>query len=731
KKKREPGKRCAVMFCNNTNKDGVSLHQFPTDEPFRRQWIAFVLAKRTDDWTPGSGNICSCHFTPDCYEGMGAKLAGFAKKAYLKKTAIPTIQANPTPEQIQEARSLKRKRPSAATRSDSKRQVQLKGDITPKSRPKKSSRALSKLTAHRVSINFVTSPLKLLSTLRKEAENETDYTLTPELPASFEEELFEDLDVDDEEYNPYLTSDEDDDEGGSEDEKESGKSKRSIGETQKLKPHEERKFIVFETNLLSLFACCPICAGHAEAKISKEIGTMIQVHYHCTEENCQFSNVWCSQPFSNGKMPVGNLLLSSSILLTGNSAAKTLRMFNIMNVACISESTYYRHIKSYVNPTIIQQWKSHQQQLFNTLSSQDNGLVLAGDGRCDSPGYSAKFGSYTLLEQQKNRVLDFQLVQSNEVRNSSWMEHEGLKRAIQVVSNARLQIAEIITDRHKQNTAWIRTNLPDSRHYFDIWHVSKGLCKKIDKLAKKKECEDVGEWRQSVSNHMYWCAATTPDGNGRTMQEKWKILPLHIQNIHVNQSSELYKECGHGELEGEARDRLWLQPGSTAAVKLEELVTKPQLLKDISQLSPKYQTSALEAKHSLDLHFVPKHTAFSYWGCTQGLLCLSALHYNENADRMQAATVDGRPRYAIRFPKAKHGGYSVREVKTKATYGYCSSTITKVFAGYEDNSRALKTYMLNLQVNTPPPLAASIERPNREEAINSFISRYNRSSLVN
>lgn len=229
---------------------------------------------------------------------------------------------------------------------------------------------------------------------------------------------------------------------------------------------------------------------------------------------------------------------------------------------------------------------------------------------------------------------------------------------------------------------------------------------------------------------MYWCAATTPDGNGRMMQEKWKMLPLHIQNIHVNQSSELYKEFGHGELEGEARDRLWLQPGSTAAVKLEELVTKPQLLKDISQLSPKYQTSALEAKHSLDLHFVPKHTAFSYWGmCTR--LCLSALHYNENADRMQAVAVDGRPRYAIRFPKAKHGGYSVREVKTKATYGYCSSTITKVFAGYEDNSRALKTYMLNLQVNTPPPLAASIERPNREEAINSFISRYNRSSLVN
>ena len=56
-------------------------------------------------------------------------------------------------------------------------------------------------------------------------------------------------------------------------------------------------------------------------------------------------------------------------------------MFNIMNVACISESTYHRHIKSYVNPTIIQQWKAHQHHLFNSLSSQDNQLVLAGDGR--------------------------------------------------------------------------------------------------------------------------------------------------------------------------------------------------------------------------------------------------------------------------------------------------------------------------------------------------------------
>ena len=56
-KKKEPGKRCVVMFCNKTNADGVSLHKFPTDETRRRQWIAFVLAKRDDNWRQGSGHI--------------------------------------------------------------------------------------------------------------------------------------------------------------------------------------------------------------------------------------------------------------------------------------------------------------------------------------------------------------------------------------------------------------------------------------------------------------------------------------------------------------------------------------------------------------------------------------------------------------------------------------------------------------------------------------------------
>lgn len=148
KKKREPGKRCAVMFCNNTNADNVSLHQFPRHDPLRRQWIQFVLRKRDDDWKPGSGHICSNHFTPDCFEGMGAKLAGFVSKLLLKKTAVPTIQVNPTPEQLEDARRLKRKLPPMETKLDEKNKPD---DLQTYKTPKRPSRALSKLTAHRVS----------------------------------------------------------------------------------------------------------------------------------------------------------------------------------------------------------------------------------------------------------------------------------------------------------------------------------------------------------------------------------------------------------------------------------------------------------------------------------------------------------------------------------------------------------------------------------------------------
>lgn len=41
----------------------------------------------------------------------------------------------------------------------------------------------------------------------------------------------------------------------------------------------------------------------------------------------------------------------------------------------------------------------------------EGGVVLSGDGRSDSPGHSAKYGAFTVIEQKVNKVLDVELVQ--------------------------------------------------------------------------------------------------------------------------------------------------------------------------------------------------------------------------------------------------------------------------------------------------------------------------------
>ena len=55
------------------------------------------------------------------------------------------------------------------------------------------------------------------------------------------------------------------------------------------------------------------------------------------------------------------------------------------------------------------------------------------------------------------------------------MEKEGLSRAIQHMQDKGLAIEVLVTDRHKQIAKWIREKHPEIKHYFDVWHVAKGM----------------------------------------------------------------------------------------------------------------------------------------------------------------------------------------------------------------------------------------------------------------
>nr|XP_006825235.1 PREDICTED: uncharacterized protein LOC102801276 [Saccoglossus kowalevskii] len=97
------------------------------------------------------------------------------------------------------------------------------------------------------------------------------------------------------------------------------------------------------------------------------------------------------------------------------------------------------------------------------------------DGRCDSPVYSAKYGTYTIMEQESGSILDFQVVQSTETGSSVRMEKEGCKRSLEVMKEVPIPVATLATDRQVQIRSMISKEYPEIQHQFDVWHFSKSI----------------------------------------------------------------------------------------------------------------------------------------------------------------------------------------------------------------------------------------------------------------
>ena len=562
---------------------------------------------------------------------------------------------------------------------------------------------------------------------KKDASTTCDLVTLPRL-TRFNEQYFSDSDGEDSEPDAAMVDSQNQDQDFDPDEW-SSQSEDEDDDIRTFLPqpdvdatvHEGRKYIVFEDSLMALLSVCPNCGAEATITSMRVRGALLTAQRSCS--SCQINiKPWKSSPMA-GKTACTNLVMSSSIYTSGASISKVMRMFKLMNVAAISKRTVNRHATAIIQPTISIEWKEQQTNRISQLKGKDGGLVVAGDGRCDSPGHTAKYGSFTFIEQRLQKVVTLQLVQKNEVKNSAWMEHEGLRRAVGVLLDEGLTIETIVTDRHTQNAAWIRKNLPDVTHYFDIWHVAKGLSKKIDALSKQKDCEDLSLWKKSICNHVYYCAASS--ANGDAMVAKFKAVSAHVQNIHSHDDP-LYPACDHEPLT--TNERQWLESGSKAAIKLEEVLHKKTLLNGISQLSPVYQTSSLEAKHSLDIQFVPKHTAFSYWGMYTRLL-LASMHYNENSGRMQAVTKSGRPMYSYKFPRAKKGQPVVAVQKTQPTFHYAANIIRRGFRLYGEKTNVLQEERQHMKSAAPPPLSASFDVPDKDQMVKDFKSRFRKNTL--
>ncbi|XP_062582679.1 uncharacterized protein LOC134252712 [Saccostrea cucullata] len=484
---------------------------------------------------------------------------------------------------------------------------------------------------------------------------------------------------------------------------------------QDINPAKERKFIVFESCLDQLFTSCYNCGCQCTLR-KTIIGSYISIKSLC--ENCSAQKKWESQPTSSA-MPLGNLIIAGAVLFSGGSAHKFLTLCRHASVQMFSIGTYMKIQSLYLVPTIEDVWQREQLHLFTAAQESGEPLRLGGDGRCCSPGHTAKYLSYTLMDLKTNKILDTQLVQKNEVRNSYAMELEGLQRGLARIADEDLQISHLVTDRHSQIKKYMRETHPEIIHWFDCWHIAKGIYKKLEAVSKKKNCEIVGDWARSISNHTYWCAMSS-GGDGELVYQKWCSILNHVCNVHEGHGAE-FPRCEHGDLE----DRLWIRRGSKAYDELEKVVKGRLLLTDIRKMSPAEQTSGLEAFHKVLCHFAPKFVHF-FHAQMEARLYLATLHFNENSTREQAKNQDGDMIYSVSYPKGRKGEGVAKEVKIQQTFNYVNELFEDlIFRREVHNSygeaRAAKA--IN-EKERPRPIAQMEGRARKEDIVATHRSRF-------
>eukprot|EP00112_Aurelia_sp_Birch-Aquarium-sp1_P020123 Seg5111.1 transcript_id=Seg5111.1/GoldUCD/mRNA.D3Y31 product="hypothetical protein" protein_id=Seg5111.1/GoldUCD/D3Y31 len=287
-------------------------------------------------------------------------------------------------------------------------------------------------------------------------------------------------------------------------------------------------------------------------------------------------------------------------------------------------------------PAVLLHWERYRSSLLSKISSLKD-VEWSGDARFDSMGHNAKYGANSMFCNTISKLVH--------------------------CASAGLEIDTFISDRHKSIAKWIRESQLSTQHYHDLWHVLKGLHKKLLEASKESGNEILQTWITGIRNH--WCALSTRQGFGDLILAKWKSMMRHICNKHTDHPDALFPKCAHDAIE----ERDWIPIGTPTYDRLYGIVMNSYLLKDVSKISSDGQTSCLEGFHSTLNHWHPKATHFSWMG-TKCRHAIAVCHFNENVNRERRVAEDGTIYHNVVYPKFKIGEEVVREVAVQPTYQY-------------------------------------------------------------
>ena len=114
-------------------------------------------------------------------------------------------------------------------------------------------------------------------------------------------------------------------------------------------------------------------------------------------------------------------------------------------------------------------------------------ISISGDAHCDSPGYSAKYSTYSIMDIVSNQIIHFYVTHVGTVENSSRMEKAGLIDVLDKVKSLGVTVSLLTTDRHPQVSKYMRKERKDVKHQYDIWHFTKNIKKCVVESCQKEE----------------------------------------------------------------------------------------------------------------------------------------------------------------------------------------------------------------------------------------------------
>ena len=210
------------------------------------------------------------------------------------------------------------------------------------------------------------------------------------------------------------------------------------------------KCIVFTYAIMSLLTdlhgntCKKQGCGLALKYTKRYVGTCLVVSWTC--DTGHFGGRWAAQPTCSN-VKAGNLVLASSLLVSGNSFTKVGLIFKFCNLQYFSKSLFYQYQSLYIAPTVNEFWEHQEKELWDAHDGKE--VILSGDGKNDSPGLSAQYCTYSLADMADNAILQVNIVDVREAAGkSNNMERIGFERALDKILTSAISIKEVVTDGH-------------------------------------------------------------------------------------------------------------------------------------------------------------------------------------------------------------------------------------------------------------------------------------------